>query len=87
LSPKHSHKYFKNTACEYFPCHEVEDAGHFNCLFCFCPLYFIEECGGDFRRTAQGLKDCTPCAKPHLPGGYEHVIRVLKANLDKARAK
>ena len=41
--------FFANTACRWFPCHETADPEHFNCLFCFCPLYPLgEACGGDF---------------------------------------
>ena len=38
--------FFQNRACEYFPCHETDDPEHFNCLFCYCPLYALGElCG------------------------------------------
>lgn len=65
-------KHFQNAACEYFPCHKSADAASFNCLFCYCPLYFLKNCGGApaWRDT---VKDCTPCALPHAPGGYEKV--------------
>lgn len=61
-----SNRFFSNTACEYFPCHEGVDPDEFNCLFCFCPLYALgERCGGDFRYTEQGVKDCSSCTIPH----------------------
>lgn len=74
---EHSHKYFRNDACQYFPCHKVEDDTAFNCLFCFCPLYLLDDCGGDFVLRG-GIKDCTGCARPHGPGGYEHVLARLR---------
>jgi Zn-finger protein len=74
---ENSHKYFRNAACKYFPCHRAADDGEFNCLFCFCPLYMLPDCGGDFVLRGK-VKDCTPCAKPHGPGGYEHVLTRLK---------
>ena len=39
------HCYFENRDCDYYPCHDAE---HINCMFCFCPLYPKEDCGGDF---------------------------------------
>jgi Zn-finger protein len=74
---ENSHTFFRNAACQYFPCHRVEDDAEFNCLFCFCPLYMLPDCGGD--GVVRGaVKDCTPCTVPHRPGGYEHVIERLK---------
>ncbi|WP_461208977.1 cysteine-rich small domain-containing protein [Desulfocurvus sp. DL9XJH121] len=71
------HSFFRNAECRYFPCHAVEDDSRFNCLFCFCPLYWLENCGGKPRWT-HGVKDCTNCTLPHDPGGYEHVLARLK---------
>lgn len=75
-----SHAFFQNHGCRYFPCHKTADQAVFNCLFCFCPLYFVEECGGDYTMI-QGVKDCTPCIKPHAPGGYERTIERLKQEI------
>ena len=58
------HKIFTNTDCEYFPCHTIEEGTQFNCLFCYCPLYFIP-CPGDYKRLDNGLKDCMGCTLPH----------------------
>lgn len=74
---KNSHQFFRNPDCQYFPCHKVEDDSEFNCLFCFCPLHMLPDCGGDFVMRGK-VKDCTPCVRPHRPGGYEHVIARLK---------
>lgn len=71
---KNNFSYFKNTDCEYFPCHE-SDGEFFNCLFCYCPLYALgDRCGGNFSYTPQGIKDCSKCMLPHSPGGYLHVM-------------
>lgn len=59
--------YITNTECPHFPCHQGADPDNFNCLFCFCPLYALGPCcGGNFRYTEKGVKDCTPCILPHL---------------------
>ena len=42
---KNNSKYFKNSECEYFPCHKV-DGDYFNCMFCCCPLFVLgDKCG------------------------------------------
>ena len=64
--PRAGFSFFQNRTCEYFPCHEGVDADSFNCLFCYCPLYALgEACGGDFRYTQSGVKDCTACTRLH----------------------
>lgn len=76
---KNSFKFFKNTDCVCFPCHEGVDPDRFNCLFCFCPLYFLgERCGGDFEYTSKNIKCCTRCRFPHEPDNYETIIERLK---------
>lgn len=84
MSEKNSHKYFRNPDCKYFPCHETGDDSYFNCLFCFCPLYFLNDCGGTPSYTRSGVKDCTPCVRPHAKGGYEFVLARLKAERRKS---
>ncbi len=75
---KNSFCYFENTQCEYFPCHK--SAGeYFNCMFCYCPLYALgDQCGGNFRYTAEGIKDCSDCLIPHSENGYEYIVSNLK---------
>jgi Zn-finger protein len=75
-----SYKYFKNKDCEYFPCHELK-GDHFNCLFCYCPLYHYD-CGGKYKD--EGVKDCMNCTIPHSKGGYEYVLKILVENMRKA---
>ena len=66
--------FFQNRECEYFPCHRVADPSRFNCLFCYCPLYALgKRCGGNFRYSETGYKDCTNCVFPHMPENYEKV--------------
>ena len=73
----HSHAYFCNRDCAYYPCHGVDAGADFNCLFCFCPLYAKADCGGAFVITSQGVKDCSACTFPHDPTNYEAVIEKL----------
>lgn len=73
------YRFFENKECEYYPCHKAE---RINCLFCFCPLYGLENCGGDFKIIVGGngekYKDCSECVLPHIPEvGYDYVIRRL----------
>ncbi len=79
-----SHRYFANTACRYFPCHPGADSQAFNCLFCFCPLYFLEDCGGQ-AEMRQGVKDCTPCLRPHRPEGYNEILARLREEAARKR--
>ena len=65
--------FFSNKECEYFPCHAGADPENFNCLFCYCPLYALgDKCGGNFRMTETGIKDCTNCQLPHTSDILEH---------------
>jgi Zn-finger protein len=84
---EHSFKYFRNAACEYFPCHKVDDEGFYNCLFCYCPLYFLKDCGGSPSYTHSGIKNCTPCSLPHCEGGYEHILQRLRREFDDMKSK
>ena len=70
-----SYKFFNNNKCEYFPCHKTNDLENFNCLFCYCPLYALKDkCGGNFRYTEKGIKDCTNCTLPHKRDNYDYII-------------
>ena len=69
------YSFFCHKKCEYFPCHEGIDADKFNCLFCYCPLYALgEDCGGNFKITENGIKDCSKCLIPHKKENYGYVI-------------
>lgn len=68
--------YFSHRNCEYFPCHKGADVENFNCLFCYCPLYALgKDCGGDFRMTEKGLKDCSNCLIPHKRENYGYITK------------
>lgn len=77
------YKFSQNSKCEYFPCHKMEHPEQFNCLFCYCPLYALKDkCGGNFRYTKNGIKDCSQCLVPHSEKGYEHVMAHMKEVLE-----
>jgi len=67
--------FFQNSECEYFPCHKGADPDRFNCLFCWCPLYALgEACGGNYRYTDAGVKDCSGCLLPHGKESYDYLV-------------
>lgn len=82
---------FTNVKCEAFPCHDVSTFKNlkdspeteFNCLFCFCPLVFLE-CPGPYIvfKDANGFtrKDCSNCALPHdgIFKGWNFIQRWLE---------
>ena len=73
------YKFFSHKQCEYFPCHKTDDPDNFNCLFCFCPLYLKgAECGGNFRYTEKGVKDCSQCMFPHERKNYTKMMEKLR---------
>ena len=76
---KNSCRFFENRECEYYPCHEgIEEM---NCLFCYCPLYGLENCPGNptFReKDGRKIKICTNCTFPHGAENYDKVIEILK---------
>lgn len=79
---ENSFRFYRNDSCMYFPCHSVENEEDFNCMFCYCPLYLMEECGGNYRMS-YGVKDCSNCLIPHKPQGYDHINRILTAEIEK----
>jgi Zn-finger protein len=62
--------FFSHRQCEAFPCHQIEDESDFNCLFCYCPLYPLQDCGGAFVSRPDGAKDCSSCVIPHKRDNY-----------------
>jgi len=88
MERKNSERFFQNWECPYFPCHPKADPESFNCLFCYCPLYALgEKCGGNFRWTETGIKDCTDCLIPHSAGGYDYIIRKFPEIAELAKQK
>ena len=78
---KNSFSFFRNCECDKFPCHKMADTDDFNCLFCYCPLYPLEDCGGNYSFTEKGVKDCSECTLPHKSDNYQYVIDKLKSNI------
>ena len=76
---KNSSRFFANTDCEYYPCHKAETET--NCLFCFCPLYYLEPCPGTplfLERDGKTVKSCASCTYPHDPAHYDEIMARLK---------
>lgn len=75
---KNSYRFFENRDCEYFPCHrEIEDL---NCMFCYCPLYRVENCPGNpkfLEVNGRTIKECSDCTFPHQPENYDVIIQIL----------
>ena len=69
-----SYNFFQNKDCEYFPCKKTETL---NCLFCFCPLYDYNDCGGAYTFTTNGIKDCSHCLLPHSVNGYDYIVKKI----------
>ena len=78
---KNSCRYFENRDCEYYPCHEgIEEM---NCLFCYCPLYHMENCPGRPRyaeKNGRQIKVCTDCTFPHRAENYDRIIELIRNN-------
>ncbi len=87
-----NYDFFQHRECEYFPCHPGADPKTFSCLFCYCPLYCLgENCGGSYRYTEDGIKDCSQCLRPHLRKNYasicekmDEVLKLTKKTAPKA---
>lgn len=79
--------FMQHKQCEWFPCHKVENTEDFNCTFCFCPLYYLDECIGDYTYTKKGIKDCSNCAIPHLKENYDLIIDCIKKHNEKRSEK
>ncbi len=79
---KNSHRFFENKECKYFPCHGGVD--DFNCLFCYCPLYHLENCPGNpvyKEKEGKRIKVCKNCTFPHKFENYDMVVGMIKRGL------
>ena len=75
---EHSYRYFENRACQYYPCYAGTE--HINCLFCYCPLYHLAHCPGNYRYievNGKSIKECTDCTFPHEAESYEMIMALL----------
>lgn len=68
-----SYRFFENSACKYYPCHQGLD--ELNCLFCYCPLYHLKSCPGNYGTST---KICTDCTFPHQPENYDVIVGLLE---------
>ena len=73
-----AYSFFCNHECECFPCHNANEGQDFNCLFCFCPLYIMNDCGGKFKYLNNGVKDCSDCSLPHDREQYGYVTGMIQ---------
>ena len=81
----YNYKFFRHANCEWFPCHANTNK-FLNCLFCFCPLYQYDNCGGKFKILENGIKDCSECLIPHSQDGYEKIIsKITEGNNSKIK--
>ncbi len=76
---EYNFSFTQNKGCEYFPCHKIEDEDKFSCLFCYCPLYLISDCGGEFSLLPNGMKDCSNCLLPHKQESYNYIVSKLSS--------
>lgn len=78
---KNSYNFFENKECEYYPCHNGIEC--INCLFCYCPLYHLDYCPGDYKYievNEKKIKECTICTFPHKRENYNTIIKILSIN-------
>ena len=78
-----SFRFSQDKDCEFFPCHKTNKPHILNCRFCFCPLYYFEDCGGNFSYY-RGLKDCSQCLIPHED--YDYIINKIAAKNKELKA-
>ena len=74
------HRFFEHTECEYYPCHAGIE--HINCLFCYCPMYHLENCPGNpewREKDGRRVKSCVNCTFPHRAENYDAVMQILKS--------
>lgn len=74
---ENSYRFYTNKDCKFLPCHRVKNTEDFNCMFCYCPLYFLEDCGGNYE-DSYGIKDCSNCLIPHKPNGYDYINKKIE---------
>jgi Zn-finger protein len=71
-------KFFENKDCEFYPCHDKQSI---NCLFCYCPLVWLE-CPGKYTviESPPGVKrkDCSECTLTHGKMGWEVVQKWVR---------
>ena len=73
--------YFRNEDCRYFPCHDTVPREEFNCLFCYCPLMFIDDCKGNYTLLENGFKDCSNCTRNHDKDSWKFIVARLREHM------
>ncbi|MCR5668530.1 MAG: cysteine-rich small domain-containing protein [Lachnospiraceae bacterium] len=79
---ENSYRYFENRDCKFYPCHKGLE--HQNCLFCYCPMYFLDSCLGNpnyIDRDGKHIKDCSNCVVPHKSENYDKIMNYLKGHI------
>lgn len=72
-----SDRFMCNVTCPWFPCHKDVPEDTFNCLFCYCPLYSYQNCGGQYTMLKNGWKDCSACTFPHENANADDLVSRL----------
>ena len=78
---ENSYRSFENRECRYYPCHKGIE--NINCLFCYCPLYALEQCPGDYtyiESNGKKVKECTNCTFPHAAENYDVMMKFLSSD-------
>ena len=76
-----SYKYFENHDCKYYPCHEMPEGEGVNCLFCYCPLYGLENCPGNHsyvEKKGKMIKTCVKCTFPHEEKNFDIITKLIR---------
>lgn len=71
---------YPNERCGYYPCHHEGQS----CLFCYCPLYDIEDCPGTPKYVeveGRKIKDCSDCGWRYDPANEDEVNEILRRKL------
>jgi len=76
------YSYFENRNCKYYPCHKGEE--HINCMFCYCPMYRLDNCPGSpiyKEKDGRVIKVCTECTFPHNKENYHIIMERLRKEI------
>lgn len=56
-------------------CKKCHDMDVIYCEFCFCPMYYIRDCGGKYEILNGGVKDCSDCLIPHTKQFVDDLLK------------
>lgn len=81
-------KHLQDTKCEFFPCHKLDDPSKFNCRFCYCPAFLIDNCpgieGGYAVILENGYKDCSACTINHNVDTFNVILDAVDNEVRRA---